>query len=105
MVDAAEACGKSVRWLQNWLRDHPVDAHGKTFFSQVGRTKMFRPDDIRRILDAMMVAPCPSRSTRPAPVKHRTAISEARTSESLWTEARALLEEPLQSSNGKKSNN
>jgi len=28
MAEAAAMFGKSVRWLQNWLRDHPFDPDG-----------------------------------------------------------------------------
>ncbi|WP_245290566.1 hypothetical protein [Rhodopseudomonas sp. AAP120] len=55
----------SKRWLQDWLAKHPVDAQGRPFYSQVGRTKLFRENDIARILDATMVTPCRSSSSPP----------------------------------------
>jgi hypothetical protein len=90
--ETAKVFGKSRRWLQKWLRDHPVDSKGKPFYSQVGRTKWFRRNDIDRILDANMIdIRCQSDSSRPAPVKRRTIHSEERTSASMWTEALELL--------------
>src|SRR5690242_1819861 len=39
MDAAAERLHKSRRWLQDWLRDHPVDSLGQPFYSPLGRTK------------------------------------------------------------------
>src|SRR5262249_25884607 len=52
--EAAERLHKSRRWLQDWLRDHPADSLGKPFYAQLGRTKVFTDDDLRRILAAAM---------------------------------------------------
>src|SRR6266403_2009172 len=92
LSEAADALHKSKRWLQDWLAKNPTDATGRPFFSQLGRSRVFREADIHRILDATMKAPpCRSNVSRPAPVKRRTGQSAERTSESMWTEAQELL--------------
>jgi hypothetical protein len=92
IVEAARELRKSRRWLQDWLRDHPFDAHGRPFFSKNGRTKVFRETDIARILDETMraAAPCPSSSSTPAKARARTTRSAAPTSDSTYTRLAAL---------------
>ena len=87
----------------DWLAKNPVDAFGRPFFSKLGRTRLFDDADISRIKEANRVAPCPSKSSRPAPVKRRTIRSEAHISGSLWTEAQELLRKPLRSDSSRSS--
>src|SRR3982074_1002271 len=103
LSEAAAELRKSRRWLQDWLAKNPVDAFGKPFCSKLGRTRVFREADIARILDATMDQPCPSKSTRPAPVKRRIIQSGGHTSGALWTEAQELLKSPLRSESLKSS--
>jgi len=56
LPEAAKELRKSKRWLQDWLANNPVDAVGRPFCSQLGRSKVFRESDISRILDATMKA-------------------------------------------------
>jgi len=81
MNEAAAELRKSRRWLQDWLASNPVDAMGRPYYSTLGRSKMFRPADIERILDATRVQ-CLSNSDRRDRVKRRTTASVARISDS-----------------------
>jgi hypothetical protein len=36
LSEAASELRKSRRWLQEWLRKHPVDRHGMPFYSPLG---------------------------------------------------------------------
>jgi hypothetical protein len=81
MDEVAQRLHKSRRWLQDFVRDHP-------FYRLAGRTKLFTEGDIARLVEAL---PCPSSSSRRAKAARRTGMSEARTLESLLTEARRLL--------------
>jgi len=53
MDDTASRLHKSRRWLQDWLRNHPVDRNGEPFYTPLGRTKTFDERDIQRIRDAL----------------------------------------------------
>jgi hypothetical protein len=44
--EAAAKLRKSKRWLQYFLRAHPVDSAGKPLFKQLGRSKLFDETDI-----------------------------------------------------------
>jgi hypothetical protein len=50
--EAAKELRKSRRWLQDWLRDHPIDAAGTPFYAPLGRTKTFSETDLERIQPA-----------------------------------------------------
>lgn len=58
------------------------------FYRMMGRRKLFFPDDVARIRDAL---PRPKHFTSRARL---TTKPEIRTSEAAWAELRALLEKP-----------
>src|SRR6185312_5228875 len=90
--------------LQDWLAKNPVDACGRPFCSKLGRTRLFQESDLSRILEATRDTPCPSKSSRRAPVNRRTTRSGEHTSGSLWTEAQELTGKTLQTSSSRNSN-
>jgi DNA-binding transcriptional MerR regulator len=49
--DAAERLGVSKRWLQKFLRQHPVDTSGVPFYIPIGNRKRFTERDLERILE------------------------------------------------------
>lgn len=49
--DAAERLGVSKRWLQKFLRQHPVDTAGVPFYIPIGNRKRFTERDLERILE------------------------------------------------------
>ena len=82
MAEAARELRKSRRWLQDWLRDHPVDAAGIPFYAPLGRTKTFSVSDLERIrATAREEERCRLNSSRPGKAKRRTTPSGAPTSE------------------------
>jgi hypothetical protein len=86
---------KTKRWLNEWLRAHPVDDEGLAFYTPVGRDKVFLPSDITRIEAALREElQCRSISGRRASVKRRTTKSVERISESEWKRAAELLNDP-----------
>jgi hypothetical protein len=89
---AAERLGVTRRWLMEWLRKHPWDAHGTPFYRCAGKTKLFTPGDVARIHAALPGpegAPC-SVSTHRAKASRRTGASAAPISESAWIKAAEL---------------
>src|SRR6266566_2491307 len=88
VAEAARELRKSERWLRDWLKQHPVDRNGDAFYRLAGRTKLLSDGDIDRIRENL---PCPSPSYRRSRAAPRIITSAERTSESLLTEARALL--------------
>ena len=91
----ANALHVTVRWLQEWLRAHPVDAMGEPYCTPVGRKRLFHPSDITRIEQSLRgEIKCRYTSGRRAPAKALPTKSVARTSESAWNEASALLNSP-----------
>jgi DNA-binding transcriptional MerR regulator len=73
----------SRRTLQAHIRKYP---HYRT----LGRRKLFTEADIARLYEAL---PCPSSSNLRVKARRRTTALEAPTSESMLTEARALVTE------------
>jgi hypothetical protein len=73
----------SRRKLQEHIRRFP-------YFRLFGRRKLFTETDIVRLYEAL---PCHSNSNRRVRVRRHTTASEAPTSESLLTEALALVNE------------
>jgi excisionase family DNA binding protein len=73
----------SRRTLQAHIRRFP-------FYRLLGRRKLFTEADIARLYEAL---PCPSNSNRRVRAERRTTASGAPISESLLTEALALLTE------------
>src|SRR5690348_2373365 len=55
--EAAAVLRKGKRWLESWLRGHPVDRAGEPYYHYAGRTKLFTDHDIDRIRENL---PCPS---------------------------------------------
>ncbi|WP_063709054.1 hypothetical protein [Bradyrhizobium centrolobii] len=91
----ANALHVTVRWLQEWLRAHPVDAAGEPYCTPVGRKRIFHPSDITRIEKALR-EDIKRRYTsgRCAPAKRRILKSEAPSQESMWRRAAELLNDP-----------
>src|SRR6266568_985215 len=105
MDDTASRLHKSRRWLQDWLRNHPVDRNGEPFYTPLGRTKIFDERDIQRIRDALKEeARCRLNSSRRGQAKRPIGRSAAPTSKSMWTEAAELTGSPLLCSNSASSN-
>ena len=48
ITDAAERLGVSKRWLQKFLRQHPVDTSGVPFYIPIGNRKRFTERDLER---------------------------------------------------------
>jgi hypothetical protein len=51
--EAAERLGKSRRWLEEWLRQHPTSKSGMPYYAAAGRTKLFTDENIRWIAKAI----------------------------------------------------
>ena len=49
LEQAAAELGKKVRWLKEWLREHPLDQWGQAYFTPIGRSQLFQPHDIDRL--------------------------------------------------------
>jgi hypothetical protein len=64
--EAAKKLRKSKRWLQYFLRDHPVDSAGNPLFKQLGRSKLFDETDLLRITQTASARSCPFNSTSAA---------------------------------------
>lgn len=47
--EAAAELGCKRRWLEYWLKDHPIDATGNPFYVPVAGRKTFEDTDIARI--------------------------------------------------------
>jgi hypothetical protein len=97
--EAAAELRKTPRWLNEWLRTHPVDADGRAFYTTAGRDKVFLPSDITRIVAALREAlECRSNSGNRAPAKRRTMKSggraEVQKDHSAWKQAAELLGDP-----------
>src|SRR5215475_2018115 len=83
LEEAAAHFRVSRRFFTGFIALHP-------FYREIGRRKLFFPDDIRRITEALK-RPCPSRSDRRAKAKTQTMKSVERSTESTLNELRALL--------------
>jgi len=83
LEEAATYFRVSRRYFQGFIAVHP-------FYRMMGRRKLFFPDDIRRLTEALK-RPCPSSSYRRANANRQITQSEVRTSESTLTELRELL--------------
>jgi hypothetical protein len=102
--EAAAELRKTRRWLLEWLRAHPRDAHGELYYTPVGRDKIFHPNDITRIESALRgELQCRSNSGRRAPAKRRIMKSAGRTSESEWKLAAELTNDHSLSNSFEKS--
>jgi len=92
MDEAAKRLHKSRRWLQDWLRGHPLDAWGQLFYSPLGRTKTFDDGDLERIRAAAREEErCRLSSNRRVRARPRSTTSAVLTSESVLTDLRKLL--------------
>jgi hypothetical protein len=97
--EAAAALRKPKRWLQEWLRDHPLDKHGEPYYTPVGRDKLFHQNDIDRIeLTLREEVKCRLNSGRRGKAKRPTSRSGGRTSEFEWKLAAELTNDPSLSS-------
>ena len=91
----ANALHVTVRWLQEWLRAHPVDAMGEPYCTPVGRKRLFHPSDITRIEQSLSgEIKCRYTSARRAPAKARIGKSVAPTAESALSRVADLLGDP-----------
>lgn len=96
--------GKSRRWLQNFLRSHPVGR-------MAGRTRLFTAADIAKLIESLPAAEalqCRSRSFRRNQGAHRIGVCAALTSDAALTEARRLANEkslPKSSQHGRPTSN
>jgi hypothetical protein len=83
MPDVARELGRSVRWLQYYLRDNP---HGR----KVGRTRIFTEADFQRLLDSLPqdtgTKLCLSSSSRRTRSARPITGSEALSTASTWTD-------------------
>src|SRR5262245_34311180 len=87
MDEAAERLHKSRRWLQDWLRENPVDERGQPYYSPLGRDD----HDLERIRAAAKEEErCRLSSSRRVRVRRRTGAFAAPTSDATLTEALAL---------------
>jgi hypothetical protein len=83
--EAAAALRKPKRWLQEWLRDHPLDKYGEPYYTPVGRDKLFHQNDIDRIeLTLREEVKCRLNSDRRGKAKRPTSRSGDHISESEW---------------------
>src|SRR5215831_20536395 len=80
MDEAAVEMRVSRRWLQDFIQQYP-------YYRLAGRKKLFTPEHIARLIEAM---PCPGNSSRRAPVRRAGITSAARTSASDLTTALEL---------------
>jgi hypothetical protein len=94
LEEAAKELRTTRRWLNDWLRAHPVDDQGIPFYTPVGRDKILLPSDITRIEAALRGKLCRSVSGRRGPAKRRTTKSEAPTSDAEWKRVAELLNDP-----------
>jgi hypothetical protein len=95
LEEAANRLRRTPRQLREFLRAHPLGLDGHPLYSQVGRDKLFRQEDLERILAVFrdlteQGLPCRSSSGRRVPAKRRITRSEALTSESVVRRALAL---------------
>jgi len=100
MEEVAAKLGKSRRWLQDFLRDHPCGR-------RAGRTRLFTPSDLAKLIDALPLeepVPCRSRSSRRRPAARPTIGPAAHTSESEWTEALRLVSKARNARKNQKNN-
>ena len=102
LEEAANELRKTRRWLNEWLRAHPVDSEGEPFFTPVGRDKILRSTDITRIELALREElKRRSSSGRRVRAKRQTTKSADHTSESEWKLVAELLDDPSLIANSK----
>lgn len=93
--EVAKELRKTRRWLNEWLRAHPLDQFGEPFYTPIGRDKIFRLEDIDRIDLALRgELKCRCTSGRRVKAKRRTLKSAGHTEESAWKQAAELLGDP-----------
>ena len=95
LEEAAAHFRVSRRFFQDFLSNHP-------FYRVMGRRKLFFPDDIRRLTEALK-RPCHSSSSRRGKANRPTTPSAERSTESTLTELRALLTSGKRKSSSTKS--
>ena len=66
LVKAADALGCKRRWLEYWLKSHPVDATGNPFYVPVAGRKTFEDADIARIRAVIRVTKAGRAALTPA---------------------------------------
>lgn len=55
LEDVAKRIHRSPRWLNEWLLNNTLDPEtGEPLYSQAGRTKLFRAEDVIRIFDLIL---------------------------------------------------
>jgi hypothetical protein len=105
LEEAAKELRKTRRWLNEWLRAHPVDEQGIPFYTPVGRDKILLPSDITRIEAALRGELCRSISGRRVRAERRTTKSGAATLELQSRGAAAPQNDPSLSSRSNASKN
>jgi hypothetical protein len=91
MDEAAKRLRMSRRWLQNWLRDHPLDERGRPFYSLLGNKKTFDDDDLYRIRETAREEL--RRRLQPRG-RRRQMVPPTKTSSEILDEVRALARSP-----------
>ena len=105
LTEAAAELRKTPRWLRDWVRAHPRDKSGLPYYTPAGRDKLFHPNDIARIEQALREdVTCLSGSGRRVKAKRRISKSAEPTLDAAWRSAAELTNDPSLLPNCERSN-